>query len=160
MKRATKSLDPWFVTGLAEGEGCFTVSFSLRRKLRLGIETRPSFSISLNERDLPLIQAIHGFFGCGAVRYSRADRTYKYESRSVRDLMSNVISHFERYPLQGTKANDFNIFIDICRQVRSNLHMNRESLKEIIENAYRMNPSGKRRHRKSDLLRRLDELKV
>jgi len=160
MERATTSLDPWFVTGLTEGEGCFTVSFTLRRKLRLGIETRPSFSISLNERDLPLIQAIHGFFGCGAVRYSRADRTYKYESRSVGDLVSKVIPHFEEFPLQGSKAKDFSIFVDICRRIHANLHMRRDNLEEIIEDAYRMNPSGKRRHGKSDLLRRLDELKV
>ena len=160
MEQATDSLDPWFVTGLVEGEGCFTVSFTLRRKLRLGIETRPSFSVSLNERDLPLIQSIHAFFGCGAVRYSRADRTYKYESRSVGDLVKNIIPHFQKFPLRGSKARDFDIFVGICRQIHANLHMNREHLREIIENAYRMNPSGRRRHVRSELLRRLDELKV
>ena len=160
MEQATASLDPWFVTGLVEGEGCFTVSFSLRRKLRLGIETRPSFSISLNERDLPLVKSIHAFFGCGAVRYSRADRTYKYESRSIEDLYCSIIPHFQKFPLQGSKANDFRIFAEICGQIRANLHMSREHLKAIIENAYLMNPSGKRRHVRGELLRRLDELKV
>ena len=50
------SLDPWFVTGLTEGEGCFCVSLARRKKLRTGLEVRPSFSLSLNERDLRLLQ--------------------------------------------------------------------------------------------------------
>jgi hypothetical protein len=39
-------LDPWFVTGLAEGEGCFCISFAIRPRLRVGLEARPSFSLS------------------------------------------------------------------------------------------------------------------
>ena len=153
-------LDPWFITGLVEGEGCFTVSFSFRKKLKVGIETRPSFSISLNRRDLDLIKEVHDFFGCGAIRYSRSDRTYKFESRSVIDLTERINPHFEKYSLRGSKANDFRRFTEICNSVRANRHLNRRFLSEIIESAYEMNPSGKRRHEKRDLLRTLGELKV
>ena len=41
-------LDPWFVTGLTEGEGCFCVSFAIRPKLKVGLEARPSYALSLN----------------------------------------------------------------------------------------------------------------
>jgi hypothetical protein len=44
-------LNPWYITGLVEGEGCFSVSFNLRDSLKVGIETRVSFSVSLNKRD-------------------------------------------------------------------------------------------------------------
>ena len=74
--------------------------------------------------------------------------------------MKTIIPHFEKYPLQGSKAKDFDIFVDLCRKIHANLHMNRGNLKKIIEEAYRMNPSGKRRHERHDLLRKLDELKV
>ena len=153
-------LDPWFITGLVEGEGCFSISFSFRKKLNVGIETRPSFSISLNQRDLELLKNVHEFFGCGAIRYSKGDRTYKFESRSVSDLTRLIIPHFQKYPLTGAKAEDFRIFADICKKVQANLHMNREQLSGIVEQAYEMNPSGKRKHDKSDLLRKLGELKV
>ena len=158
----TKSavLNPWFVTGLVEGEGCFTVSFSFRKKLKIGIETRPSFSVSLNQRDLELLKQLHEYFGCGAIRYSRSDRTYKYESRSISDLTRRIVPHFERYPLVGSKSKDFAIFAEICRKARANLHLNGDVLRSIIEMAYEMNPSGRRRHDKRDLLRELDELKV
>ena len=153
-------LNPWFVTGLVEGEGCFTVSFSFRKKLKVGIETRPSFSVSLNQRDLELLKQLHAFFGCGAIRYSRSDRTYKYESRSISDLTRRIVPHFERYPLVGSKGKDFVVFADICRKARANEHLNGNVLRTIIAMAYEMNPSGKRRHAKGDLLRELDKLKV
>src|SRR5688572_23006165 len=79
-------LDPWFVTGLAEGEGCFCVSFAIRPKLKVGLEARPSFALSLNERDQVLLRDLQAYFECGWIRESRADRTFKYEARSVRDL--------------------------------------------------------------------------
>ena len=37
-----------YISGYADGEGCFTVSISPRRKLRAGWEVRPSFSVSQN----------------------------------------------------------------------------------------------------------------
>ncbi len=155
-----KALQPWFVTGLVDGEGCFSVSFTLRKRLKIGIETRPSFSISLNRRNLILINKVHAFFDCGAVRYLKSDRTYKYEVRSVKDLITKIVPHFEQYPLQGEKLEDFKRFCEICRSVHANHHQSRKYLPEIIEKAYAMNPSGKRKHDKADLLRVLGEIMV
>ena len=80
---ATVRLDPWFVTGLAEGEGCFHVSIVIRPTLKVGLEARPSFSLSLNERDRDLLGDLQAFFECGWIRESRRDRTFKYYVRSV-----------------------------------------------------------------------------
>jgi hypothetical protein len=153
----TTSLHPWFVSGLVAGEGRFSVSFTLHKRLNVGIETRPSFSISLNRRDLALIQQVQAFFQCGAIRYSKSDRTYKYEVRSVHDLVAKVLPHFQQYPLQGTKSEDFQKFSEICQGIRANHHLSKKYLPELIEKAYTMNPSGKRKHEKGDLLRVLDE---
>ena len=153
-------LDPWFVTGVVEGEGTFSVSFSRRKKLKVGIETRPSFSVTLHQRDLPLLKALRAYFGCGAIRFSRRDGTYKFEVRSVRDLVRRVLPHFERYPLQGSKAEDFERFAEIVRLVHANHHLKPLYLRRIIELAYRMNPSGTRRYTKDELLRWLGEVKV
>ncbi len=127
--------------------------------MKVGIETRPSFSISQNRSNLGVLKEIRRYFGCGAIRYSRSDRTYKYEVRSVRDLVKRIIPHFRRYPLQGSKKRDFELFARICEMVHQNLHMSPRYLREIIELAYQMNPSGKRKYKKEDLLRVLGEVK-
>ena len=150
-------LNPWFVTGLVDGEGCFSVSFSLRERMNLGLETKPSFSVSLNRRDLALIKALDEFFQCGGIRFSKSDNTYKYEVRSLKDLVKHIIPHFKQYPLQGAKQNDFDRFEQICLMMHASLHLNKAKLLEIIDLACGMNPTGKRKYSKSDLLRVLDK---
>jgi hypothetical protein len=147
-------LDPWFVSGLTEGEGCFCISFALRSKLRTGLEVRPSFALSLNEKDVELLRDLQTFFGCGWIRASKADRTFKYEARSVFDLLDPVIPHFERFPLRGSKAKSFAAFADVCRMIEQGDHLRRDGLCQIIDLAYEMN-LGKRRLAKDDFLRAL-----
>ena len=147
-------LDPWFVSGLTEGEGCFCVSFAIRPKLRTGLEVRPSFSLSLNEKDLELLRDLQTFFGCGWIRESKTDRTFKYEARAVHDVLDPIIPHFERHPLRGNKASSFGVFRDVCRMIEQGDHLRRDGLRKIIDIAYEMN-LGKRRMTRDDLLRAL-----
>ncbi len=100
------------------------------------------------------------FFKCGGIRLSRKDNTYKFEVRSIKDLVMKVIPQFERYPLQGKKRQDYELFHEVCKLVYSSKHLHHEGLQKIIELAYQMNPSGKRKYRKEDLLRVLREVKV
>ena len=141
-----------YVTGLTDGEGCFCVSFSYRKKLNTGIEVRPSFSISLNRKDLPLLQKISQIFGCGAIRRSARDRCYKYEVRNLEDLNRSIIPHFNNYPLQGEKASDFEKFAKICKMMKANLHRSKNHLPGLIEISYSIN-EGKRKHNKEELLK-------
>jgi hypothetical protein len=94
------------------------------------------------------------FFGCGWIRASKSDRTFKYEARSVRDLVNSVIPHFERHPLRGSKARSFAAFRDVCRMIEQGDHLRRDGLRGIIDVAYEMN-LGKRRLAWNGLLRAL-----
>jgi LAGLIDADG endonuclease len=147
-------LDPWFVSGLTEGEGCFCVSFAIRSKLRARLEVRPSFSLSLNERDLELLRDLQAFFECGWIRESKTDRTFKYEARAVNDLLGSIIPHFERHPLRGSKARSFAAFVSVCQMIEQGDHLRRDGLRSIIDIAYGMN-LGRRRLTRDDLLRAL-----
>jgi hypothetical protein len=149
-----RPLDPWFVTGLTEGEGCFCVSLSRRSKLRLGLEVRPSFSLSLNEKDRSLLEDLQTFFGGGWLRESRGDRTVKYESRSTHELLELIVPHFEKFPLRGNKARSFDAFSRVCRMIEQGDHLERSGLEAIVRIAYEMN-LGKRKHVQADLLRAL-----
>jgi len=151
-------LDPWFVTGLTEGEGCFCISLAVRAKLRTGLEVRPSFSLSLNEKDLGLLEDLQAFFGRGWIRESKMDRTFKYEARSIGDLTRVILPHFERFPLRGYKAQSCAGFARVCRMVEQGDHLQRVGLREIVGIAYQIN-LGKRRHSEATLLKVLDEVK-
>lgn len=151
-------LDPWYVTGLADGEGCFCIALALRDKMRTGLEVRPSFSLSLNEKDLRLLTDVQAFFGCGSIRESKSDRTFKFEVRSVGELLERIMPHFERYPLRGAKAESFRAFANVCEMIEQGDHLRRDGVRRIIDIAYEMN-LGRRRLSRDELLRALHEVK-
>lgn len=143
----------WYLTGFVDGEGCFSISFMKREKLLTGIEVRPSFSIGQNSRSLPVLERVKDYFGCGAIRFSRHDQTYKYETRSIGEIRKRIIPHFQKYPLQTSKLNDFATFAWICDEIAAARHLNRHSLVAIIDRAYTMNESGRRKYTKEEILK-------
>jgi hypothetical protein len=146
----------WYITGFTDGEGCFSISFTKREKLITGIEIRPSFSLAQNKKNLQVLKTIYTYFGCGAIRFSKNDQTYKYEVRSIKDLQTKVIPHFKKYPPQTAKLSDFTKFEQICNLISQSKHLNKGYLVEIIELAYSMNESGKRKYAKQDLLKNIE----
>ena len=145
----------WYVTGFADGEGCFCVSFNLRSRFVTGIEVRPSFMIAQNKRSVEVLKEIQAYFGCGGLRFVNSDQTYKFEVRKTQDLIKKVIPHFEKFPLKTSKRADFEKFKIICGLVYQSKHLNTKYLEEIIDLAYSMNASGKRKYTREELLRNL-----
>lgn len=149
-----------YITGFVDGEGCFSVSFSKRSKLNTGIEVRPSFSVSQHRRNKKIVLYLHSFFKCGGVRYSASDQNYKFEVRSLDDLVKIIIPHFEKYPLKTSKRTDFEAFREICLLMKRNQHRNLTGLKKIIQLSSKMNEAGKRNYSPQYLLSIIDKMKV
>ena len=92
-----------YISGYTDGEGCFSVSFLKRQKLTIGIETRPSFSVSQNEDRAEVLFLMQDHFTCGHMRRDYSDKTLKYEVRKLDDLLTKVIPHFRKYPMLSGK---------------------------------------------------------
>ena len=157
--RYTREFLSAYVSGYVDGEGCFTVSISPRAKLAVGWEVRPSFSVSQNGDRAEVLHAVLGLFGCGSIRPDRSDRTLKWETRRLEDLLDRVIPHFERFPLLSGKRSDFERFASVCRLMAGGAHRNRAGLAEIVELARGMNSSGKRRYEAEGILASLHWVK-
>lgn len=97
-------LNPWYVTGLCEGEAAFTYS-------RRPGDITPVFGFRLREDDLNLVQALRQFFQVGTIykvkgkpgggARNRQDAWYYRVSDSLGLL--KIIEHFDQYPLSGKK---------------------------------------------------------
>jgi hypothetical protein len=144
-----------YISGYADGEGCFTVSIAPRASLRVGWEVRPSFSVSQNGDRAEVLQLIEATFGCGTIRPDCSDRTLKWETRRLEDILDRVIPHFEHYPLLSGKRSDFERFAAICRLMADGAHRSRDGLIEIVELVRVMNPSGRRRYSAEEILAKL-----
>ena len=147
-----------WLTGFIDGEGCFSVSFNKREKLTFGIEVRPSFSIAQSNKRIPIqkrkevLEAIKQYFDCGAIRVDRATGMAIYESRNLTDLVTKILPHFKKYPLLTVKNEDFESLKKVTTLIQANQHLNKKGLESIIDIAFEMNPSGKRKNNKDSLL--------
>jgi hypothetical protein len=135
---------PSYISGYVDGEGCFTVSISPRRTLRVGWEVRPSVSVSQNGDRSEVLRELQLYFGCGTLRPDRSDKTLKWEVRSLPLLVERVVPHFRRYPMRSGKQGDFEHFAATCEAMTRGLHLTTTGLVEIVRRAATMNPSGKR----------------
>ena len=144
-----------YISGYADGEGCFTISISPRASMLVGWEVRPSFSVSQNGDRAEVLYAIQAYFGCGSIRPDRSDKTLKWETRRLEDLLGRVIPHFEQNPLLSGKRFDFDRFAAVCTLMAEGRHRERSGLIQIVELARVMNPSGRRRYDAEALLAQL-----
>ncbi|HXN54428.1 MAG TPA: LAGLIDADG family homing endonuclease [Mycoplasmatales bacterium] len=156
-------MNDWLV-GFTDGEGCFSISFNLRKKIKVGIETRPSFSISQKrDKDLinhKLVHSLVEFFQGGFIRFSNIDQIWKYETRNIDHICDRIIPFFEKNKLKTAKKLDFDKFKIVCQMIRSNHHISHEGILKVIEISFAMNHYSKRKYSKEFLLKSLEKVKI
>lgn len=104
-KSKLPKLNPAWVTGFSDAEGCFSVSILKSKTGAIGWTISPCFIITLHVKDLELLKAICEFFKVGAVSMS-GEKIARYRVRSKEELRT-IISHFKQYPLRTSKVISF-----------------------------------------------------
>lgn len=122
-------LNPWFVTGFADAEGTFSVYFS-KSTSKLGMTVIPLFQIGLHKKDEQLIKDIQGYFGgIGSISYSK-DLVF-YKVQSLKQIVSIIMPHFDKYPLITQKLADYKLFKQIIMMMDKKEHLKKEGLQAI-----------------------------
>ena len=57
----SKKLDPYFVTGFVDAEGCFFISVRKRKDFKIGYQVRLIFEIHLHSKDLALLEKFKNY---------------------------------------------------------------------------------------------------
>ena len=141
-----RSLDPWYITGFFEGEGCFSVSIHPHPSSRFGWFIDPVVQTYQHVDSKVLLERIKSYFDCGAIRPKGPNSnvlTFSVESR--RTIKEKMIPHFLKFPLQGSKSNDFDIFCKVLYGLEAKQHFTKEGFIELVQLAFTMNPHGKNR---------------
>ena len=140
-----------YLSGYADGEGCFCVSVNKSNRHKFGWEIRPSFSVSQNRDRAEVLELFKKRLGCGFIRPDRSDRTLKFEVRSVNNLMHNVIPHFKKHRMISGKQKDFRVFADICKMMYHKEHLTKEGLTNILHLASRINSTGNKKFSRKEI---------
>ena len=158
--RSTKAEDAYlmaYLSGYADGEGCFCVSFNRSSRHRFGWEIRPSFSVSQNIDRSQVLELFRSTLGCGTIRPDRSDQTLKYETRSVPDLAMKVLPLFEQHPLRSSKQRDFEKFAEVVQLMHESQHLHPEGFARIVGLSLEINSSGAKRFpRRAIVLRQMN----
>lgn len=134
-----ESLCPYWVTGFADGESCFTLKVSKKSTLKSGWNVIPEFKIDLHTRDVLLLRKIHSFFGVGIV-HERKDRNMSYYSvQSLRDITNVIIPHFDQYPLITQKKADYLLFKQAINLLNLKVQSDIEGIRQILSIKAAMN---------------------
>ncbi len=131
-------LDPQWVVGFVDGEGCFHVSIHPHPEMRTGYQVLPEFVVVQHRRDVQLLYALKAFFGCGVVRRNHGDRM-AYRVRRKEHLLQRIIPFFERHPLKSKKRIDFVRFRRILLMMDRGEHLTPEGIERIRTLAAQMN---------------------
>lgn len=126
-------LNPWFVTGFADAEGCFTVTFQKNLRVKNGYSITPRFKISLHSKDLQLLEQLKTFFGVGSIQSTGKNRdSFEYIVKSLKELNKVIIPHFDKYPLVTHKKADFELFKLVIANIVKKEHLSDEGLLRIV----------------------------
>ena len=98
---------------------------------RLGFVVEAIFSITLHKTDLIILQEIQSYFGVGYIRKDVMDKV-KFRVESVKDIVNNVIPHFEKYPLITQKLADYLLFRDVVNMMINKEHLTKKGLNRIV----------------------------
>ena len=128
-------LDPNYVTGFVDGEGCFAITIS---RIRFKVaEVRLKFEIELREDDEPILKEIQSLLGCGSIyrleyeRYKKWRPHVKYMVGSFKDIKEKIIPFFKQYPPQAKKKYQFELFCKVAEMMDQKKHLSEEGIEEI-----------------------------
>lgn len=137
-------LNPYWLVGFTDGEGCFSISIFRNKTLKSGYQIFPEFVLTQGAKSLETLKKVKDFFGCGRIyenkRYdNHRESLYKYCVRSRADLIGIICPFFNSHPLQSAKMNDFELFKRCLRIIEKGDHLTDKGFAEVQDIASKMN---------------------
>ena len=100
-------INPWFLTGFIDGEGCFRISLTKINRA-IGWRVQLFFQINLHVKDRALLENIKDYLGVGKIHIS-GNNLIQYRVQTF-DELTIIIKHMETYHLITQKRADFELF--------------------------------------------------
>ena len=97
--------DVYWLIGFVEGEGSFMVIIQESKSKKTTDNISLRFVITQHSKDSVLFDNISNYLGCGKCSFNR-NEVYLIVS-TFSDINNKIISLFNKYPLLGTKKEDY-----------------------------------------------------
>ena len=124
-------LDPWWVTGYTDGEGCFIIKTIASKTTKIGYIVGLIYQISVHHSDMEILYKLKSFFNnVGSIITTKDYVSYRVTNLS--DIINVIIPHFNAYPLQSTKIVSYYLFNAVATIMKNNNHINLKGYREVL----------------------------
>ena len=124
------NLNPNWITGFVDGEGCFHIAINKNSKSKTGFQVTPEFTVVQHERDLKILYKIKKYFNCGVVRKNNGNR-YCFRIRSIKHIEEKIIPFFQKNSLQTIKKVMFQRFVYALLLIKRKEHLEINGIEKI-----------------------------
>ena len=142
-------LDPAWIVGFVDGEGCFSVSLHRNSMMHRhgGWQIQAAFHVYQHQDSGHVLLALRSYFGCGQIRSKGPNSdVLTFSVTKLVDLETIIVPFFEcNKPL--VKDRDFRKFAEVVRALKRKEHLTALGFERVVRLAYSMNANGRQRAR-------------
>jgi len=131
-KEIPLTINPYFVTGFVDGEGCFSVFFRRDKRMKLGWVISLNFQIHLHSKDKELLSKIREVLGRVGGIYESKNNSCSYIVSSLPQIVNTLIPFFDKYPLLSKKSEDYEFFKKVALIMNKKEHLKDKGFYEIL----------------------------
>lgn len=125
------AINPWFVTGFIDGEGCFSINIISCKKSKTGWRVQLFFEIHLDAKDKAILEQIQIYFGGIGRIYQYRNSGVKFAIFTAKELQV-IVNHCEKYPLITQKRGDFELWKKVLKLFLDKEHLIKDGLHKIV----------------------------
>lgn len=137
----------YYLLGIADGEGCFTVGIKKQASAKFGWVLDPIFHVTQHRRNRAVLELFRRELKCGKIfeKPGQPD-ILQFYVQNRREIREKILPFFRRYkPI--VKAEEFERFATIVEALERGDHHDLEKFKVLMASAYTLNYEGKQRRR-------------
>lgn len=140
MNKLDNKLNPNFITGLTEAEGCFSIIKNKDDRIisEIKLTIRLRFRITMLANEIELLNMVKSFFNCGRIMFNK-NNIVSFVVEDIFSIENIIIPHFNKYPLRGTKYLDFLSFNDAFKVINVKEHLTNKGKEKLIKMSEEMN---------------------
>lgn len=128
----SSKLNPQYITGFVDGEGCFSILIVRNKKMKLGWSITLSFQIHLHSKDKNLLIRIKDNIGNIGGVYDGKSESCLFLVSSLSDIVNVLIPFFDKYPLLSKKREDFELFKMVALIMNKKQHLTEDGFLKVL----------------------------
>nr|AAA82635.1 DNA endonuclease I-CpaI [Lobochlamys segnis]AAL34374.1 unknown [Lobochlamys segnis]ALO21041.1 putative LAGLIDADG homing endonuclease [Lobochlamys segnis] len=131
-------INPQWITGFVDGEGCFSVSILRNNSLRYGHQLQPEFVVTQHKLDANVLYALKDYFKVGSVVVNHGERLC-YKVKNIDHFITVIIPFFEKHELKTKRRIEFLRFRKICLLLKAGRHLeSQEGFEKVLDLAKKL----------------------